>query len=333
MLDTATVGALEPLLTLGMTGTYLVQVHDEAGTTYTGTYQLGVEWLMPATKRCTSGTTLTCGTLEARTLAGVGRHDLHTFAATAGDRVWLMSRPTGGAGFAPGLAGVRPGGDVDHQRDHRDGAVARADGDRGLHGGGPRLERAEPHGDVRREGRVAGAGGEAVRGPGADVRDAGDSNVAGRDAARPLLVCRGGRRPAGPDAAEDGGDAVYTPGMVVYDPAGTPVLDTATVGALGRPALRLGATGTYLVQVHDEAGTTYTGMYQLGVEWLMPATKRRTSGTTLTCGTLEARTLAGVGRHDLHTFAATAGDRVWLMSRPTGGAGFAPYLRVDQPGR
>ena len=55
-----------------------------------------------------------------------------------------------------------------------------------------------------------------------------------------------------------GGDAGYTPGMMVYDPAGNPVLDTATVSGL-EPLLTLGATGTYVVQVHDEAGTTNTG--------------------------------------------------------------------------
>ena len=103
-----------------------------------------------------------------------------------------------------------------------------------------------------------------------------------------------------------GGDAGYTPGMVVYDPAGNPVLDTATVSGL-EPLLTLGMTGTYVVQVHDEAGTTYTGTYQLGVEWLTPVAKRCTSGTTLGCGPTQARTLAGVGRHDLHTFAAEAG--------------------------
>ena len=37
------------------------------------------------------------------------------------------------------------------------------------------------------------------------------------------------------------------------------------------------------------------------------------------------------GRHDLHTFVAEAGDRVWLMSRPTGGDGFVAALRVYDP--
>ena len=165
VLTTVTVSGLEPLLTLGATGTYVVQVHDWNGPTtpYTGTYQLGLEWLTPVAKRCTVGTTLACGPTQARTLAAAGRHDLHTFVAEAGDRVWLMSRPTGGDGFVAGAAGVRPERDGDPRRDHGDGAVARADGDRDVHGGRARLERGEPHGDVRAGAGVAGAGGEAVR--------------------------------------------------------------------------------------------------------------------------------------------------------------------------
>ena len=190
VLDTATVGGLERLLTLGMTGTYLVQVHDEAGTAYTGTYQLGVEWLTPVAKRCAAGTTLGCGPTQARTLAAAGRHDLHTFVAEAGDRVWLMSRQTGGDGFARRCGCTTRAGTVIIDGITGAGAVARADDDRDVHGGRPRLERGEPHGDVRAGAGVAGAGGETVRGPGADVRDAADAGVAGRDAPRPLLVCR-----------------------------------------------------------------------------------------------------------------------------------------------
>jgi hypothetical protein len=106
-----------------------------------------------------------------------------------------------------------------------------------------------------------------------------------------------------------GGDAGFTPGVTVYDPAGNPVLDTATASGL-EPLLTLGATGTYVVQVHDWAATTNTGTYQLGLEWLTPVAKRCALGTTLGCGAPQTRTLAGVGRHDLHTFVAEAGDRV-----------------------
>ena len=113
-----------------------------------------------------------------------------------------------------------------------------------------------------------------------------------------------------------GGDAGFSPGLTVYDPAGNAVLDTATASGV-EPLLTLGTTGTYVVQAHDWAGTTNTGTYQLGVEWLTPVAKRCAAGTTLTCGTLETRTLAEAGRHDLHTFVAEAGDRVWLMSRQT----------------
>ena len=59
-------------------------------------------------KRCAAGTTLGCGPTQARTLAGAGRHDLHTFVAEAGDRVWLMSRQTGGDGFVAAAAGADP---------------------------------------------------------------------------------------------------------------------------------------------------------------------------------------------------------------------------------
>ena len=112
MLTTVTVSGLEPLLTLGATGTYVVQVRDWNGPTYTGTYQLGIEWLTPVAKRCAAGTTLACGPTQARTLAAPGRHDLHTFVAEAGDRVWLMSRPTGGDGFVAALRVYDPNGTV-----------------------------------------------------------------------------------------------------------------------------------------------------------------------------------------------------------------------------
>ncbi len=72
VLNTATVSGVESLLTLGATGTYVVQAHDWAGTTNTGTYQLGLEWLTPVAKRCAAGTTLGCGPTQTRTLAAGG---------------------------------------------------------------------------------------------------------------------------------------------------------------------------------------------------------------------------------------------------------------------
>ncbi len=127
-----------------------------------------------------------------------------------------------------------------------------------------------------------------------------------------------------------GGDAGFTPGLTVYDPSGTVVLNTGTVSGV-ESLLTLGATGTYVVQAFDWAGTTATGTYQLGVEWLTPVAKRCASGTTLGCGPTQTRTLAGAGRHDLHTFVAEAGDRIWLLSRALSGDGFAPLLRVYDP--
>ena len=61
--------------------------------------------------------------------------------------------------------------------------------------------------------------------------------------------------------------------MTVYDPSGNPVLDTATAAGID-PLLNLGVTGTYVVQVHDEAGTTNTGTYSLAANWLLPSGKR-----------------------------------------------------------
>ena len=80
-----------------------------------------------------------------------------------------------------------------------------------------------------------------------------------------------------------GGDAGFAPGVTVYDPAGNAVLETATSSGV-EPLLTLGTTGTYVVQAHDWAGTTNTGTYQLGLEWLTPVAKRCAAGTTLGCG-------------------------------------------------
>ncbi len=127
-----------------------------------------------------------------------------------------------------------------------------------------------------------------------------------------------------------GGDAGYTPGLMVYDPTGNPVLDTATVTGV-EPLLTLGATGTYVVQAHDEAGTTNTGTYQLGLEWLTPVAKRCAAGTTLGCGPTQARTLAAGGAaRPAHVRGGGGGPGVADVAA-TGGDGFAPALRVYDP--
>ena len=163
----------------------MVQVHDGNGTTCTGT-AAGIEWLTPVAKRCAAGTTLGCGPTQARTLAAPGRHDLHTFVAEAGDRVWLMSRQTGGDGFVAALRVYDPNGTI-----ILDGIT----GTEQLHAltttGTYTVDvhdwNGVSHTGTSRAGTgVAGAGGEAVWGPGADVRGAADAGVAGRDAARPF---------------------------------------------------------------------------------------------------------------------------------------------------
>ena len=130
--------------------------------------------------------------------------------------------------------------------------------------------------------------------------------------------------------ARTGGDAGYTPGVTVYDPNGNPVLDTATAAGID-PLLNLGVTGTYVLQVHDEAGTTNTGTYTLAANWLLPAGKR-CAVSPVGCDNTVAAAIGSAAQVRLHTFPAKAGDSLRLSFAKTGGApAFAPLIRLYDP--
>ena len=110
MLDTATAAGIDPLLNLGVTGTYVVQVHDEAGTTNTGTYALAANWLMPSGKRC-GVSPVGCDNTVAAAIGSAAQVRLHQFPAKAGDSLRLSFAKTGGASaFAPLIRVYDPSG-------------------------------------------------------------------------------------------------------------------------------------------------------------------------------------------------------------------------------
>ena len=130
--------------------------------------------------------------------------------------------------------------------------------------------------------------------------------------------------------ARTGGDPGFTPSITVYDPNGNPVLNTATAAGID-PLLNVGVTGTYVVQVHDWAGTTNTGTYALAANWLLPSGKR-CGVSPVGCDNTVAAAIGSAAQVRLHQFPAKAGDSLRLSFAKTGGAAaFAPLIRVYHP--
>ncbi len=116
--------------------------------------------------------------------------------------------------------------------------------------------------------------------------------------------------------ARTGGDPGFTPGLTVYDPSGTVVLNTGTVSGIDS-LLNAGRHGHLRGAGARRAGTTNTGSYALAANWLLPSGKR-CGVSPVGCDNTVAAAIGSAAQVRLHEFPAKAGDSLRLSFARTG---------------